>query len=182
MVTPAWEIPVSIRRFAAATHEAGHTLVAIVLGRKVKGAILRQPQGLSGETQMEDEPAVWLDPNLIADREIIENAVVVLLAGQVAEGIFWAGQAARYEPEVDSHRIDDQEIADLISCYDFSENKRADYLSHCKTRASSVIAQVEAERAISRIAVELANNFAISRERIDQILIEEGVIPVGIAL
>ncbi|WP_149803983.1 hypothetical protein [Mesorhizobium sp. NFR06] len=121
--TPAHEIPIEIRRKAAAVHEAGHALVAILFGRRVTGAMLRLPNGLSGETQFEQEPAVSLDFNVTADRHIVENAVIVLLAGQIAEAQHWKKLAALYSPLVDTHRHDDDEIAKLKLGFRFSPEK-----------------------------------------------------------
>ena len=78
------------------------------------GAILRPPEGLSGETQFENEPLVMLDVNTKADRTTFENAIRVLLAGQIAEAEFWNGVSSLYRPNVDSHRHDDAEINNLI--------------------------------------------------------------------
>ncbi len=91
------DFPVSVRRRAAAIHEAGHALVGLVLGRKVTGAILRPPDGTNGETQM-DGPDMELDLNVPADPHIVENAIVVLLAGQVAEAVLWKRVSALYNP------------------------------------------------------------------------------------
>ena len=74
--TQAHEIPVQIRRMAAAVHEAGHAIAAIVMRRNLKRSMLRPPNGLSGQTEFEDTPDVILDLNVEAHRHIVEDAIV----------------------------------------------------------------------------------------------------------
>jgi len=87
---------------AAAVHGAGHAVVAILLGRKVTRAMLRPPNGLSGQTEFESEPEIKWDLNVEADRHALEDAVVVLLAGQVAEAEYWAKLRSLYNPFIDT--------------------------------------------------------------------------------
>ena len=137
--------------------------------------MLRPPHGLSGETQFEDEEPVWIDPNFAAGRAVIEDAVIVLLAGQVAEAVFWKAVADRYRPYVDSHRIDDEHIDELVAVYEFTPEQKADYLAHCRTRTEGYIHGSASQGAINEIAVNLANNLSIGRKSLDAILAKHGV-------
>ena len=174
--TPAQDIPVSVRRKAAAIHEAGHALVAIVLGRKVTGAMLRQPQGLSGETQFEDEPGVWLDLKVQANRQIVENAIVTLMAGQIAEAEYWKKLTSLYNPLVDSHWHDVVEINRMKACFSFSSEQNADFLAHCAGNAKHIVLHNDSQTAIEEIATKLSNDFLISRVELDEILMKFKVI------
>lgn len=174
-VTPADQIPVSVRRMAAAVHEAGHALVAIKLGRKVTGAILRQPQGLSGETQFENEPDKLLDLNVKANRHILEDAIVVLMAGKISEAEHWKRLSSLYQPNVDTHRDDFAEIERLIADL-FDDRRREDYLAHCAKRAESIILAKESQAAITEISQNLSSAMIITRDELNKILVKFQVI------
>jgi hypothetical protein len=173
------QIPVEIRRMAAAVHEAGHAVVGIMLGRPVTRAMLRQPDGLSGQTEFEPEPAVELDLNIPSDRNFIEDAVIVLLAGRVAEAEFWAGQRPLYNPYIDTHREDDREIEQLVANFGFTDDERARYDSHCLARTQNYILPAPVAAAIKEIAARLSVDLEIGRAAIDRILSRNGVRPLG---
>lgn len=164
------EIPVEVRRKAAAFHEGGHLLVATVLGQKVTGAIVRPPNGTNGETQFEAEPAVLLDLNLESDRQIVEDKIVVLLAGEIAEAVVWDEVRSRYQPFIDTHRDDVAKIDALKAAFHFSPDDDADYVAHCRDRAATIVHEPICRAAIQEIAEHLQATFAISREESDAIL------------
>lgn len=178
MFTPAQQIPESVRRKAAAVHEAGHALVAVVLGRKVTGAVLWPPQGLSGETQFANEPDKLLDLKVEADRHIVEDAVVVLLAGKIAEAEHWKQLAQLYRPNVDSHWHDFLEIDRLLSGFSFNAQQKADYIAHCTRKAEHIILANESKAAIAEIAQKLWDTRSINRSELDEILARFGVIEI----
>lgn len=167
--TPASEIPVEIRKMATAIHEAGHALVAIVLERDVTGAILR-PNGLSGETQFQKTPNVLLDPNLQENRHIIEDAIVTLMAGKVAEAEHWKRLTNLYHPSVDSHRDDEVEIGRMISAFNFSPEQDQKYRKHCLGRTESLILNENTQKAINEISATLFSDSQIGRSELDKVL------------
>jgi hypothetical protein len=138
-------------------------LVAVVLGRKVTGAILRPPQGLSGETQFENEPEQLLDLNTEADRHTLEDAVVVLLAGKIAEAEYWKQLTELYKPNVDSHRHDYAEIERLVSGFSFNTQKKSEYMTHCTKKAKDIILSKTSKTAIEEIAQKLSDTMSITR-------------------
>ena len=174
--TPANQIPVSVRRKTAAVHEAGHALVAIVYKRDVTGAMLRTPNGLSGETQFKDAADVMLDLNEASNRLIIENAIIVLLAGQVAEAAFWDKLKSSYAPQVDTHRHDDAEIERYKKGFDFTKEQDVAFIGHCKKKAQFILYDKRSQAAIEEIATKLCKSFYVSRAEIDEILIKHDVI------
>jgi ATP-dependent Zn protease len=176
MFTPAHEIPMRIRRMACAVHEAGHALVAIIQGRKVTGAILRPPDGLSGETQFANEPDQMLDLNVAANRHVVEDAIVTLLAGQIAEAGFWKKVSSLYTPFVDSHRDDTQEIQRLKAGFDFSPEQDVEYMAHCTKKVEGILHDGRSSAAIGEIAEKLSENLAVSRAELDEILLRHCLI------
>lgn len=174
-ITPAHEIPLAVRRKAAAVHEAGHALVAVFLKRHVTGAVLRPPHGLSGVTQFESEP-VMLDLNAEAGRRFVEDAVVILLAGQIAEAQYWKGLAALYAPQVNSHRTDDAEIKRLRSLFDFGPEQDAMFVGYCTDKARRIVLHESAQAAIEEIATKLADDRSIGREALNGILLRHGAV------
>jgi ATP-dependent Zn protease len=65
-------------RWRAAVHEAGHTLAALALGREVARVSIL-PEGAAGGM------TVMVKPTTVPTRPVIEDDVVVLLAGRAAE-------------------------------------------------------------------------------------------------
>lgn len=176
IATPAHEIPLDIRRKAVAVHEAGHALVAIFFKRKVIGAALHPPHGLSGETRFESQPELLLDLNIKADRQVIEDAIVVLLAGQVAEAHYWKTLAPLYIPRVDSHRTDDAEIHKLRSHFALGPEQDTMFMGHCTDRASRIVLHASAQAAIGEIATTLFDTLSIGRDTLDEILARHDVV------
>ncbi|MCB2399377.1 hypothetical protein [Rhizobium ruizarguesonis] len=170
------EIPVEVRRKAAAFHEAGHLLVATVLGRKVTGAILRPPHGTNGETQFEDEPEVVLDLKLQDDRSVIENHVVVLMAGEIAEAIVWDEMRPLFNPLVDTHRDDVAMIKVLKEAFYFDQEEDARYEAHCRGKTASIVHEPVCRAALEEIARHLQATFAVTREESDAILRKHNVL------
>lgn len=176
IATPAHEIPLPVRRKAVAVHEAGHALVAILLKRKVSAALLRPPHGLSGETLFESAAEVWVDLNIQADRRFVEDAIVILLAGQVAEAEYWRSLAALYTPHVTSHRTDDAEINALRAQLGFSHEQDAMLVGYCAERARRIVLNAQSQAAIEEIATLLAGNLSVARPELDDILHRHAVV------
>ncbi|MDI4665731.1 hypothetical protein K9U40_15580 [Xanthobacter autotrophicus] len=176
IVTPAHEIPLAVRRMATAIHEAGHALVASFLKRKVTAVVLRAPDGLSGETRFESESEVVLDLNIKADRNFIEDTVVILLSGQIAEAEFWKKMAPLYVPFVDSHRSDDAEIQKLRSQFDLNHEQDAMFVGYCTDKARRIVLHERSRAAIEEIATQLSDSLSISGRELGEILIRHDVV------
>lgn len=170
------DIPVPIRRHAVATHEAGHAVAGVVYKRKVTGAVLHPPNGLSGETQFVDEPGRQLDFNDAAARVTVENAIIVAMAGQVAEEIYWESQAPRYTPLVDTHRIDDVQINGYVEALGYEPREERTFRDHCMSNTKQLVHNKACATAIKEIAERLAENRSINRAELDEILIRHDVI------
>lgn len=176
IATPAHEIPLAVRRKAVAVHEAGHALVAILLKRTVTEALLRPPHGLSGETRLEGEPMVLLDLNVRADRHFIEDAIVILLAGQVAEAEYWRKLTSLYVPRVDSHRSDLAEIDKLRAHLHLSPEQDAMFVGYCTDKAERMVLHEHSQAAIEEIATTLFDALSIGRAQLDEILHRHDVV------
>lgn len=175
IATPAHEIPLDIRRMAVAVHEAGHALVALLHKRNVTEAALHPPHGLSGETRFEGAGELLLDLNTKADRHFIEDAIVILLAGQIAEAHYWKQQAPLYIPRIDSHRTDDAEIQQLRSHFALGPEQQAMFMGYCTDKASRMVHHANAQAAIAEIAARLFDTLSIGRAALDEILARHGV-------
>lgn len=174
--TPAHEIPLDVRRKAVAVHEAGHALVAILLKRNVIEALLRPPHGLSGETRFEGEATVMVDLNVKADRTFVEDAIVILLAGQIAEAEYWRKLTPLYAPKVTSQRSDDAEIHELRSHFAFSPEQEAMFTGHCTDKASRIVLHERAQAAIEEISEILCDSLSIGRSQMNDILHRHDVV------
>ena len=175
-ITPAHEIPLPVRRKAIAVHEAGHALVAILLKRTVTEALLRPPHGLSGETRFAGEAEVLVGLNVRAHRPFIEDAAVILLAGQVAEAAYWKKLTPLYAPRVDSHRTDVAEIHKLHAQLDFSPEQAAMFLGYCVEKTERIVFHQDSQAAIEEIATKLAECLFINRAELDEILERHAVV------
>ena len=138
--------------------------------------MLRPPNGLSGQTEFEDTPDVILDLNVEAHRHIVEDAIVVLLAGQITEAEYWRSLSSLYNPLVDTHRDDDAEINNLISGFNFAAEKRENFLAHCRVRTVELMSDQGVRSSINEIAIELATKLQIPRATIDEVLRRNDVI------
>lgn len=176
IATPAHEIPLDIRRKAVAVHEAGHALVALLHKRNVIEAALHPPHGLSGETRFEGAPELLLDLNVTADRHVIEDAIVILLAGQIAEAHYWKKLASLYIPRIDSHRTDDAEIHALRSHFALGPEQNAMLMGYCTDKASRLVLNANAQAAIEEIAATLFDTLSIGRAALDEILARHDVV------
>ncbi|MPR10061.1 AAA family ATPase [Microvirga tunisiensis] len=72
---------------ACAIHEAGHAVAAVALGRTLQGVSLQLSGASGGMTRMEH-------PGFIPTRAVIENNVVIGLAGRAADLVLGAGASA----------------------------------------------------------------------------------------
>jgi cell division protease FtsH len=72
---------------ACAIHEAGHAVVAVALGRTLQGVSLQLSGASGGMTRMEH-------PGFIPTRAVIEDTVVIGLAGRAADVVLGAGASA----------------------------------------------------------------------------------------
>lgn len=170
IVTPAHEIPLAIRRKAVAVHEAGHALVAILLKRDVTEALLRPPDGLSGETRFAGGAEIQLDLTIEADRRRIAEAVVVLMAGQVAEAEYWQRHATLYSPRVNSHRTDAAEVHKLKSGLSLSPEQDVLFTGYCLEKAKRLVLQETAQAAIQEIAMRLSETMSVLRPELNEIM------------
>lgn len=168
--TPAHEIPLGIRRKAIAVHEAGHALVAVLLRRGVTEALLHAPDGLSGETRFADAESAPLDVTVEADRRRVAEAIVVLMAGQVAEAEYWRRHASLYSPKVNSHRSDAAEILALKAGLALGPEQDALFTGYCIERAKKLVLQDAAQAAIQEIAMRLSETMSILRAELDEII------------
>lgn len=169
-MTPAHEIPIGIRRKAIAVHEAGHALVAILLKRDVTEALLRPPDGLSGETRFADAESLPLDLSLEADRRRVADAIVVLMAGQVAEAEYWRRHASLYAPKVNSHRSDAAEVRTLKAGLALSPEQDALFTGYCIEKAKKLVLQDPAQAAIQEMAMRLSETMGILRAEMNEIM------------
>jgi ATP-dependent Zn protease len=72
---------------ACAIHEAGHAVVAVALGRTLQGVSLQLAGASGGMTRM-------AHPGFIPTRAVIEDTVVIGLAGRAADVMLGAGASA----------------------------------------------------------------------------------------
>lgn len=176
IVTPAHEIPVGIRRKAIAVHEAGHALVAILLKRDVTEALLRPPDGLSGETRFASTESALLDLTSEADRRRVADAIVVLMAGQVAEAEYWRRHATLYSPHVTSHRSDAAEVHKLKSSLALGPEQDALFTGYCIEKARKLVLQDPAQAAIQEIAMRLSETMSVLRAEMNEIMSRHRVV------
>lgn len=76
-----FEVP---EREFLAFHEAGHAVMATILGRPIRRASIRRKHGLSGHVDFEHALSPFLKIT-VEHRALIEADVLVLLAGRAAE-------------------------------------------------------------------------------------------------
>jgi ATP-dependent Zn protease len=72
---------------ACAIHEAGHAVAAVALGRTLQGVSLQLSGASGGMTRIEH-------PGFIPTRAVIEDALVIGLAGRAADVVLGAGASA----------------------------------------------------------------------------------------
>jgi ATP-dependent Zn protease len=72
---------------ACAIHEAGHAVAAVALGRTLQGVSLQLAAASGGMTRM-------ANPGFIPTRAVIEDTVVIGLAGRAADVVLGAGASA----------------------------------------------------------------------------------------
>lgn len=148
-----------------AYHEAGHVLVAILLGARVKRATI-EPDDDDGPRRFGDTQIVWRRSRL-TEPELAENAIQVCLAGPAAEMIytgdpFHPGMVAEWS-------ADWQQAWDAAALLHADERKRLDYLEQVSIRLYHQLNRDELWHILAALADELLAHQTLDREQIEEI-------------
>jgi ATP-dependent Zn protease len=127
---------------ARAYHEAGHLVVAYLLGRPFERATIRaDPDGaLVGYCHHAALPAAFAteglrpDPDPEANEQLIQSCVTTALAGGIAEEIVTGG-ASTWGTDADRHG------AVNLAVYEVGEEQLEAYLAEARHRAAGLLKQ-----------------------------------------
>ena len=149
-----------------AYHEAGHALLAVLLGGAVRLATI-EPYRDDGPVRQGDTQIIWRRmPG--DDREYAKTGVHVCLAGPVAEMIY-SGEP--YHPGFVAEWADDWKTAwDLAGALHVDERKRLNYLEEVTARLYRQLEQENVWAALAAIADNLLAHETLEGEQIEEIV------------
>lgn len=148
-----------------AYHEAGHVLVAVLLGAKIKRVTITLDEE-DGPPRHGDTQILWKRSRL-TEQQFAENAVQVSLAGPAAEMIY-TGEP--FHPGMVAEWSADWQLAwDAAERLHPDSRKRLDYLEQVSIQLYHRLNRDEWWSVLAAIADELLAHETLDREQIDDL-------------
>jgi ATP-dependent Zn protease len=149
-----------------AYHEAGHALVAILLGAKVK-QITIDPDDDDGPSRHGDTQILWRRSRS-SEKEHATKVAQVCLAGPVAEMIY---SGDPYHPGmVVEWAADWQEAWDAALLIHPGERQRMEYLEQVSIQLHRRLSQDDLWAVLAALADHLLAHETLDREQVDEIV------------
>ena len=149
-----------------AYHEAGHALMAVLLGGKVKQVTI-EPDNDDGPDRQGDTQVVWRRAGL-SDKEFAKIAVQVSLAGPVAEMIY---SGDPYHPGlVAEWAADWREAWDVAVALHVDERQRLEYLENVSIQLYHQLKGDELWAALAALADNLLAHETLEGEQVEEIV------------
>lgn len=149
-----------------AYHEAGHAIVATLLGAKVRQVTI-EPDNNEGPDRQGDTQVVWRQSRM-TDSEFAINVVQVSLAGPVAEMIYTGDP---YHPGFVAEWADDWRKAwEAAVQLHLNERKRIEYLEQVSIQLYHRLKQDEMWSALAALADQLLAHETLDAEQIEEIV------------
>jgi ATP-dependent Zn protease len=151
-----------------AYHEAGHALIAHLLGGKVKQVTI-EPEDDDGPEREGDTQVLWRRSR-ISDDEFAKTTVQVSLAGPVAEMIY---SGNRYHPGlVAEWTADWREAWEAAALLFPIERKRLEYLEQVSIQLYHRLKEDDLWAALASLADNLLAHETLDHEQVDEIVAE----------
>jgi hypothetical protein len=161
--------PLNLRRSMldiVAYHEAGHALMAVILGGEVRQVTI-EPADDDGPPREGDTQVVWRGYR-DAPREFAQTAVQVCLAGPVAEMIY-SGDS--YHPGLVAAWAGDwQDAWEAAAPLHADERKRLAYLEQVSIRLYRQLSQDDVWAALAAVADHLLAHETLEGEQVEEIV------------
>ncbi len=149
-----------------AYHEAGHALMAVLLGGKVKHVTI-EPDDDDGPDRQGDTQVLWRRSG-ISDDEFAKIAVQVSLAGPVAEMIY---SGDPYHPGlVAEWAADWREAWEAATPLHPAERQRLEYLEQISIQLYHRLKQDDLWVALASLADNLLAHETLDCEQVDEIM------------
>ena len=149
-----------------AYHEAGHALMAVLLGGKVKQVTI-EPDNDDGPDRQGDTQVVWRRAGT-SDKEFAKIAVQVSLAGPVAEMIY---SGDPYHPGlVAEWAADWREAWDVAVPLYADERQRLEYLENVSIQLYHRLKEDELWAALAALADNLLAHETLEGEQVEEIV------------
>ncbi len=149
-----------------AYHEAGHALMAVLLGGQVRSVTI-EPDHDDGPRRDGDSQVVWRRAK-ISDKEFAKLTVQVCLAGPVAEMLYTGDP---YHPGMVAEWSGDWRDAwDAASLLHADERARLQYLEQVSIRLYHRLNQDDHWQAIASLADGLLAHETLEGEEVDEIV------------
>lgn len=149
-----------------AYHEAGHALMAFLLGGKVR-LVTIEPDDDDGPDRQGDTQVLWRR-SADTDEGFAKKAVQVSLAGPVAEMIYTGDP---YHPSlVAEWAADWQEAWEAATPLHREERKRLEYLEQVSIQLYHQLKQDEMWAALAALADNLLAHETLEREQVEEVL------------
>ena len=151
-----------------AYHEAGHALMAILLGGEVR-LVTIEPDNDDGPERQGDTQVLWRRSGM-SDREFAEKAIQVSLAGPVAEMIY---SGDPYHPGLIAEWAADWDEAwGSASLIHRDERQRLAFLEQTSIGLYRQLRQVEMWAALAALADNLLAHETLEAEQVEEIVRE----------
>lgn len=151
-----------------AHHEAGHVLIAHLLGAKVKQVTI-EPDDDDGPERQGDTQVLWRRKEL-TEKEFAEKAVQVSLAGPVAEMIY---SGDPYHPgHVVEWAADWKEAWIAAEPLHFDERKRLEYLEQVSIQLYHRMKRDDLWDILAAIADNLLAHETLDKEQLEELFEE----------
>jgi len=149
-----------------AYHEAGHALMALLLGGKVKHVTI-EPDNDDGPDRQGDTQVLWLRSG-ISDKDFAKNAVQVSLAGPVAEMIY---SGDPYHPGlVAEWAADWREAWEAAVPLHADERRRLKYLEDVSIQLYHRLKEDDLWAALASLADNLLAHETLEGEQVEEIV------------
>jgi len=152
-----------------AYHEAGHALVALLLGGNVRSVTI-EPDNDDGPTRQGDTQVLW-PRSRMSDRQFNESAIKVSLAGPVAEMIY-SGEP--YHPglvaEWAADWRDAWQAASQLPQLNTDERRRLQYLEQISVELYHRLRRDDLWAALASLADHLLAHETLDSEQVNEIV------------
>ena len=151
-----------------AYHEAGHALMAVLLGGEVRSVTI-EPDNDDGPDRQGDTQVLWRRSRM-SDKQFAEAAIQVSLAGPVAEMIY---SGDPYHPGLIAEWAADWEEAwQAAALLHRDERQRLAFLEQTSIRLHRQLQQNEIWAALAALADNLLAHETLEAEQVEEIVRE----------